>query len=119
MSTTATAPITHTAGVPEVDMIWVATMPAGWRIIDVRRTDELAHSEGHIASMHHVPLHELEQAAANWSPTESLILVCRSGARSGKGAMLLKSLGFPNVVSMAGGMRGWAAANLPRICKTA
>ena len=42
-----------------------------------------------------------------------LVLVCRSGSRSGIGASLLASMGFTDVANLKGGMDAWEQAGLP------
>ena len=42
-----------------------------------------------------------------------LILVCSSGARSGRGAAIAKKLGYEQVQSLSGGLKAWKEANLP------
>ena len=43
----------------------------------------------------------------------TIILSCRSGARSALAADALRKLGFRDPVSLAGGFNGWAAAGRP------
>jgi rhodanese-related sulfurtransferase len=38
---------------------------------------------------------------------QELICYCRSGNRSGQGAMMLESMGFTNVKNLVGGMLAW------------
>jgi rhodanese-related sulfurtransferase len=42
-----------------------------------------------------------------------VIVVCRSGGRSGKAALQLEAMGFAKVVSMRGGMMEWNRVRLP------
>ena len=42
-----------------------------------------------------------------------VIVTCRSGNRSVKGAILLRKHGFANVYSLSGGLMGWERDNLP------
>jgi len=82
------------------------------RLIDVREANELA-SDGFIAGVEHVPLATVEAAARTWNKDDQLVIVCRSGARSGRAAAALVGMGFHNVMNMAGGMLAYTAAGLP------
>jgi glyoxylase-like metal-dependent hydrolase (beta-lactamase superfamily II)/rhodanese-related sulfurtransferase len=102
------APISRTVtGVPEVTVEWVNTTAGQFRIIDVRGDNEFNDLLGHIDSAELVPLGTLDTAAVAWNKDERLIVVCRSGGRSGRAAALLENSGFRNVASMAGGMLEW------------
>ena len=78
-----------------------------FRLIDVRETNEYDGPLGHIDGAELVPLGTLDAVASSWSRDEALILVCRSGGRSGRAALLLESMNFENVASMRGGMTLW------------
>jgi sulfur dioxygenase len=113
------APIEVSKGdVPEVTIEWVAAHPAAGRLIDVREPDELTGPLGHIEGVELVPLKTVAQAAASWDKAAPLVLVCRSGGRSGKAAIELLSMGFRKVASMRGGMTRWNDARLP-VARTA
>jgi len=45
--------------------------------------------------------------------TKPVIVTCRSGNRSVKGAILLRKQGFANVYSLSGGLMNWERDNLP------
>ena len=106
------APISIQDGVPEVDVAWVHGQP-GHRMVDVREPDEWTGPLGRVAGSELRPLGGLAGAAASWDREAPLILICRSGGRSGRAAKTLISMGFTQVVSMAGGMLAWQAAGLP------
>lgn len=100
------APITRTAtGIPEVSPAWVDGRDV--RVIDVREVAEFTDPLGHIERAELVPLARLENGAAGWDRATPVVVVCRSGGRSGRGAKLLESMGFQKVASMAGGMLRW------------
>ena len=101
------------SGVPEVAIEWVATHANAARVIDVRGADELAGPLGHIPGVEHVVLDRVGAAAREWDRDAPVVLVCRSGGRSGKAALELMSLGFTRVASMRGGMTRWNEARLP------
>jgi sulfur dioxygenase len=101
------------AGIPEITPEWVAANRTAGRLIDVRETDELVSELGRIEGIEHVPLATVTSAAAAWSREAPVIVVCRSGGRSGKAALQLEAMGFDKVVSMRGGMIEWNRVRLP------
>lgn len=83
----------------------------GALVVDVREPFEWV--AGHIAGARHVPLGRI-------SPREvpgdrPVVLVCRSGNRSGVAAELLVAAGHPDVANLAGGMIAWEAAGFPLV----
>ncbi len=74
------------------------------KLIDVREVDEV--ETGHIPGIIHIPLGLLEFKMNELDKSESYIMVCRSGGRSGKATALLQSYGF-DVTNMDGGMLAW------------
>ncbi|MCC6619838.1 MAG: rhodanese-like domain-containing protein [Deltaproteobacteria bacterium] len=77
------------------------------RIIDVREPEEFVGDLGHIPEAELVPLGRLGVAARAWPKDAELIMVCRSGARSGRAAAELARAGFTRVHNMLGGMMRW------------
>lgn len=105
---------TSEAGVPEVTVRWVyeEANDAGARVIDVRERSEWdEHGRAPGATL--VPLATLMETSKRWNKDERLVLLCRSGGRSGRGASALCAEGFSNVVSMRGGMLAWIEAGYP------
>jgi rhodanese-related sulfurtransferase len=83
------------------------------RLVDVREPDEFYGELGHIDGAELVPLATVMAAAADWDRSAEVILVCRSGNRSGRAAAALASAGFERVMNLAGGMIAYGAAGLP------
>ena len=73
-------------------------------IIDVREVDEVM--AGKIPSAIHIPLGLLEYRMNELDKSKEYIIVCRSGARSGRACQFLESYGY-NVKNMTGGMLAW------------
>ncbi|WP_456276240.1 rhodanese-like domain-containing protein [Bacillus sp. AK128] len=73
-------------------------------IIDVREVDEV--STGKIPGAIHIPLGLLEFRMNELEKSKEYIMVCRSGARSGRATQFLESYGY-NVTNMTGGMLAW------------
>lgn len=74
------------------------------KLIDVREVEEV--QEGHIPGVIHMPLGLLEFRMHELNINEPYIIVCRSGARSGRATQFLESQGF-DVTNMVGGMLAW------------
>lgn len=83
------------------------------RIVDVREPSEFIGALGHIPGAELVPLGTLPDAAKGWDRGASLLLVCRSGARSSRAAEALAQLGFGKLKNLRGGMLAYNAAGLP------
>lgn len=80
----------------------------GVLLLDVREPYEW--DAGHVAAALHVPM---AQVSLENVPTDRpVVVVCRSGNRSGTVARLLQEAGV-DAVNMLGGMQAWAAAGLP------
>jgi len=82
-------------------------------VIDVCEPSEFA--AGHVGGAKNIPLNQLEGKLASAVKNKSLplILVCQSGARSGRAVAIAKKLGYEKAQSLGGGLSGWKAANLP------
>ena len=80
-------------------------------ILDVRAESEW--QAGHIPRATLVPLGRLVASVRDRPRDEPLVLVCRSGSRSGIGASLLAAMGFTNVANLRDGMIGWEQSRLP------
>ena len=87
-------------------------------VLDVRDADE-RDKEGAIPDSVHAPRGLLEFLADPESPiyndlisTERrLVVYCGTGGRSALAAKTLVDMGYPEVVSLAGGFAAWAAAD--------
>lgn len=82
-------------------------------VVDVCEPNEFA--AGHVGGAKNLPLGELEAKLAGMVKNKSvpLILVCQSGARSGRAVAIAKKLGYEQAQSLGGGLAAWKAANLP------
>jgi glyoxylase-like metal-dependent hydrolase (beta-lactamase superfamily II)/rhodanese-related sulfurtransferase len=97
----------------EATVQMVAELGKGVHLVDVREPDEWAGELGVIDGAERVSLGSVESAASKWDKSQTLVLVCRSGNRSGKASAALQSAGFTRLVNMTGGMLAWNAAGLP------
>ena len=82
-------------------------------VVDVCGAEEFA--AGHVGGAKHIALNQLEERlpAVVKNKTLPLILVCQSGARSGRALAIAKKLGYEKAQSLAGGLSAWKRANLP------
>lgn len=86
-----------------------ARLDAGEKVnlVDVREDHErmdfniggLHHKIGAIQAMDTEPLED-------WKEDE-IVFYCRSGNRSGQACLILETMGYKNVVNLAGGMLAW------------
>lgn len=79
-------------------------------ILDVRENDEW--KAGHIDGALHIPMNQVEGRSDEIDPTRTIACICRSGARSGKVTNVMRARGY-DIHNVEGGMRAWAAAELP------
>jgi rhodanese-related sulfurtransferase len=100
-------------GYPERDPAEVAPELARYRIVDVREPHEWTGELGRIAESLLIPLGELESRLEELRGEAPLLLVCRSGNRSGKACLRLLELGFVGPTNLVGGMIAWNEAGLP------
>jgi rhodanese-related sulfurtransferase len=103
----------HAEGYRDVDVGAVARGKNEARLVDVREPSELEGILGHIAGVEPVPLRTVEEACSSWPRDAELVMVCRSGARSGRAAAQLVRQGFTRVMNLRGGMLAWNEAGLP------
>jgi rhodanese-related sulfurtransferase len=82
-------------------------------VVDVCEADEFA--SGHVGGAKNIPLNQLEEKLPGMVKNRALpvILVCQSGARSGRALAIAKKLGYDKAEALAGGLGAWRAANLP------
>ncbi|MUG46504.1 rhodanese-like domain-containing protein [Paenibacillus woosongensis] len=74
------------------------------KMLDVREPEEWA--AGHIKGAKHIPLGQVLERLRELDADEELIVICRSGNRSGLACELLEEKAF-NVVNMTGGLMAW------------
>ncbi len=77
-------------------------------LLDVREPDEWA--AGHAPDAHHIPMMEVPARLAEVPADSDVVVVCRSGARSGQVVGYLMNQGWDNLSNLDGGMRAWSAA---------
>lgn len=82
-----------------------------FKLIDVREPDEVA--QGAIAGAVAVPRGQLEYKIETVTADKNarIVCYCGGGGRSALAAQNLKKMGFKNVMSLAGGYKGWKQNN--------
>ena len=80
-------------------------------LVDVRADTEW--NAGHIPNAQHLFLGTLPETAAQVVNGKTIVVNCRSGARSAVGASILQAAGAQKVVNLAGGILAWQKADLP------
>lgn len=100
------------SNIKEIDPVelsrWMNEKSGAFRIIDVRQPQEIA--GGTVPGAEPLPLHTLPMRIKEFDPSEELVFVCRTGARSAQACMFLQQQGFKNVYNLRGGMFGWASS---------
>lgn len=77
-------------------------------LVDVREREEIAKGiiPGAVAMPRGILEANMEQVTTD--KNKKLVLYCAGGSRSALSAWMLKKMGFNNVISLAGGYRGWS-----------
>lgn len=81
------------------------------QFIDVRTPEE--YSAGHADRAVNIPLDTIGASLDRLEKNEPVYLICQTGNRSRKAAVILKDAGFNNVLNVTGGTVAWKAAGLP------
>jgi len=81
------------------------------RLIDVRETDEFVQLRVDGAAL--VQLGSLGERFTELPQDAPLLMLCRSGGRSGRATAFLLQQGFADVRNVEGGMIAWKNAGLP------
>lgn len=82
-------------------------------LIDVREADEVAEHAYDVKNLLNIPLDSIEIKQDIIPKDMLVVLVCKSGYRSGQAYEILKKKGFTNLAKMEGGMNAWSEAGLP------
>lgn len=87
------------------ELHWRIAAGTGPFILDVRTPAE--YSQGHIPGARLIPMDEIPLRCHELDPRREVILVCRSGNRSGQVQEWLWRQGYRGAVNMVGGMLQW------------
>ena len=80
-------------------------------LIDVRERDEW--QSGHVKGAKHIPLGELGARLGEIPRDREVLLLCRSGGRSGRATQLLQAQGFTRACNVEGGIMAWTGRGYP------
>jgi rhodanese-related sulfurtransferase len=101
---------------PDPLAVWpveVADDLDAYRIVDVREPSEFEGPLGHVSGSENVPMGQLEQRMDALAAGAPLLLVCRSGNRSGRACKALAARGIAAPTNLLGGMIEWNHQRLP------
>lgn len=93
---------------PKVPSVTAPQVGPDAYLLDVREPDEW--QAGHAPDAHHLPMMEVPARLAELPTDADIVVVCRSGGRSGQVVAYLVGNGWDNVRNLDGGMQAWAAA---------
>jgi rhodanese-related sulfurtransferase len=106
------SPSRSSASPPAIDVQEASRrQAAGALLIDVRQPEEW--HQGHAPSARLIPLGSLPSRLAEIPREREVLLICRSGNRSGNAQRQLIQLGYEQVFNVSGGMIAWIGAGLP------
>jgi len=97
------------ASLPSVAVTEVEAMSDAL-LLDVRENEEW--EAGHIEGARHIPMNELANVIDTFDQHQRVIVICRSGNRSGKVTAWLRQQGF-GAFNMVGGMQAWETQGFP------
>ena len=82
-------------------------------VLDVREQNE--YDSGHVLKSKHIPLGKLSERIGELEKFRErpIVVICRSGNRSGMACGLLGKQGFAQAYNLEGGVLAWQKANLP------
>jgi rhodanese-related sulfurtransferase len=82
-------------------------------VLDVREQGE--YDSGHLLNAKLIPLGKLKTRIAELDKYRDkiVVVVCRSGNRSGTATAILTKAGFTDAYNMAGGVMAWQSSKLP------
>lgn len=80
-------------------------------LLDVREPDEFALA--HVAEAVLIPLGEITARVAEIPDDRDVIVMCRSGRRSGEAQRSLMERGYRRIANLDGGIIAWEKAGLP------
>jgi rhodanese-related sulfurtransferase len=102
------------SGAPDVSTVEPAEarqrVESGAMLLDVREPDEW--TAGHAPDATWIPMRELAGRQGELPGDRPIVVVCRSGDRSGRVTVALRRAGY-DAANLSGGLLAWAAAGLP------
>lgn len=103
-------------GIEEIRCEDLSKNLAQFKLIDVRRPDEYVGELGHIDGAQLLTLGpDLTDYLKKEDKNQSVVFICRSGARSTNSTLEALDMGFDKVYNMIGGMIEWNRLSLPTV----
>jgi rhodanese-related sulfurtransferase len=99
---------------PSLPSVTVADVADDAYLLDVREQDEW--DAGHAPGAHHIPMSSL-MARLDEVPAGAVVVMCRSGHRSGQVVNYLRTRGNADVVNLDGGIIDWVSAGRPIVAE--
>jgi rhodanese-related sulfurtransferase len=97
----------------QIPSVCAGDIPGDAYLLDVRDDDEWA--AGHAPDARHLPMMDVPGHLQNVPTEGDVVVVCRSGNRSGQVVAFLRQRGWDNVRNLDGGMIDWVAAGRPLV----
>ncbi len=85
----------------------------GALLVDVREKDEVDQLSYDVPNIMHIPLSEFEERYTEVPKDINVVMVCKDGTRSLRGAGFLVNHGFENVANMKRGIIRWVEKEFP------
>lgn len=85
------------------------------KLIDVRQADEYSGELGHIAAAELMVLDTLPDRLASIPKDQTVVFICRSGARSARATAFALMNGYSHVYNLQGGMLLWNQLAFPAV----
>lgn len=105
----------HIRGIKEVDAAAALQLinHKSAFVLDVREVDE--YNGGHVLNSKLIPLGKLKERLGELEKyrDQPIVVVCRSGSRSGTACAMLTKQGYTQAYNLAGGVMAWQRSKLP------
>lgn len=92
-----------------------ALIKNGALLVDVRENAEVEQLAYDVPNIMYIPLSQFEERFTEIPRDKTVVMVCRSGARSLRATGFLMHQGYDNVVNMKHGMIRWAQKGFPTV----
>jgi rhodanese-related sulfurtransferase len=98
--------------IPEITVDELARRIGGGNVVlfDVRNPDEYV--SAHVGGAVLVPLHEVPDRVGEFPASGEVLVICKSGGRSGQAVEFLREQGV-DAINIAGGTMAWIQAGHP------
>lgn len=94
----------------EVEQMITHGKPETYQLIDLRNPGEIQKS-GALQSSINIPLDSIRDRISEVDNSKRVVVYCAKGMRGYLGVRMLRQLGFPEAINMAGGFSAWTLEN--------